>query len=233
VYWHGQFYIYVCLPSFFGLRSVSHIFKEFSTSIHWIFATILWRTTPPSLPGFLFTAGPAMHMCSPSVCNDIADTLSHFQIERFQKLAPNANPSPDNIPAWPMQTFMQASCSAGIVAMSNPPNVPTTRASPSFSHSATTTSLHYYLRSAWLCNTSMCTRLNTYYTRLYLAAICLRHIEQGFYDPTTDNLLQLVCRGIHRQQGDKQCIRQPITLVGWRRSSVSLHTPSQKNSCCG
>jgi len=45
-----------------------------------------------------------------------------------------------------------------------------------------------------------------------LAAIRLRHIEQGFYDPTTDNLLQLVCRGIHRQQGDNQRIRQPITL---------------------
>ena len=84
----------------------------------------------------------------PGVCNDIADAVSRFQMDRFRKLAPNANPSPDNIPAWPMQTFMQASCSAGIMALPNLPDVPTTRASPSSSHSATTTSLHHYQHPA-------------------------------------------------------------------------------------
>ena len=48
--------------------------------------------------------------------------------------------------------------------------------------------------------------------KVYLAAICLRHIEHGFHDPTTDNLLWLVCRGIRRRQGDNQRARQPITL---------------------
>ena len=35
----------------------------------------------------------------PGVCNDIADALSHFQMEKFQKLAPTANQMPDNTPA--------------------------------------------------------------------------------------------------------------------------------------
>jgi len=35
----------------------------------------------------------------PGVYNNIADAISHFQMDRFQKLAPNANLSPDNIPA--------------------------------------------------------------------------------------------------------------------------------------
>jgi len=47
---------------------------------------------------------------------------------------------------------------------------------------------------------------------VYLAAICLDHIENGYEDPTRDNLLQLVCRGIRHQQGDNQRNRLPITL---------------------
>ena len=38
------------------------------------------------------------------------------------------------------------------------------------------------------------------------------HIENGLPDPTDDNLLQLACRGIHRQQGDQQKPRLPITI---------------------
>jgi len=68
--------------------------------------------------------------------------------------------------------------------------------------------------------------------KVYLAAIGLRHIEQDFYDPTTDNLLQLVCRGIHRQQGDKQCIRQPIILniLRWLKEKLrkSAYTFAEK-----
>jgi len=45
-----------------------------------------------------------------------------------------------------------------------------------------------------------------------LAAIRLDHIENGYEDPKRDNLLQLVCRGIRRQQGDSQRKRLPITL---------------------
>ena len=47
--------------------------------------------------------------------NNIADCLSHFQQDRIKELAPQANPAPDNIPAWPTQSFTNASCSAAIL----------------------------------------------------------------------------------------------------------------------
>jgi len=48
--------------------------------------------------------------------------------------------------------------------------------------------------------------------KVYLAAIHLHHIEHNLPDPTTDNLLHLVCRGIHCLQVDSQRIRLPITV---------------------
>ena len=48
--------------------------------------------------------------------------------------------------------------------------------------------------------------------KVYLAGIRLLHIEHGFPDPTDDSLLELVCRGIRRQQGDHQRTRLPITI---------------------
>jgi len=130
-------------------------------------------------------------------------------MDRFQKLAPNANPSPDNIPAWLMQTFMQASCAVQ-VSWHYPIHQTYLQLGP---HQAPIIlqPLQAYSTTNCYCNTSLCMRFNTSY-KVYLAAIRLRHIEQGFYDPITDNLLQLVCRGIRRQQGDKQCIRQPYPL---------------------
>ena len=47
--------------------------------------------------------------------NVIADCLFHFQQDKFKKLAPLANPAPDSIPAWPTQSFIEASCSAAIL----------------------------------------------------------------------------------------------------------------------
>ena len=38
------------------------------------------------------------------------------------------------------------------------------------------------------------------------------HIKQGLSDPTTDELLHLVCRGIHRQQATPERKRLPITI---------------------
>ena len=47
--------------------------------------------------------------------NNIADCLSRFQQVKFKKLAPQASPVPDSIPAWPTQSFIDASCSAAIL----------------------------------------------------------------------------------------------------------------------
>ena len=47
--------------------------------------------------------------------------------------------------------------------------------------------------------------------KVYLAAIRLHHIENNIPDPTDDNLLHLVCRGIRCLQGDSQHTRLTIT----------------------
>ena len=60
----------------------------------------------------------------PGVCNNIADSLSRFQMENFRKLAPEANLLPDRIPAWQTQTFTIASCNAGIMVLPNLPEEP-------------------------------------------------------------------------------------------------------------
>ena len=47
---------------------------------------------------------------------------------------------------------------------------------------------------------------------MYLAAIRLLHIEHDLSDPTDDSLLDLICRGIHRQQEDNPRSGLPITV---------------------
>ena len=48
--------------------------------------------------------------------------------------------------------------------------------------------------------------------KVYLAAIRLMHIEQGLPDPTTDETLHLVCRGLRRCQTTPERKRLPITI---------------------
>ena len=64
----------------------------------------------------------------PGVNNVIADALSRFQQDRFRKLAPKANLHPDNIPAWPQQAFIDASCSADIMVSLSQPDAPISQA---------------------------------------------------------------------------------------------------------
>ena len=54
------------------------------------------------------------------VCNDIADSLSHFQMEKFRKLASRSIVHSNYIPAWPTQSFISASCNAGIMGLLSP-----------------------------------------------------------------------------------------------------------------
>ena len=75
------------------------------------------------------------------VCNDIADSLSCFQMDKFRKLAPGSEVLSDCIPAWPNQIFMTASCNAGIIALLNPHDKHTSLDSRSLSHSAVSTPL--------------------------------------------------------------------------------------------
>ena len=49
--------------------------------------------------------------------------------------------------------------------------------------------------------------------KVYLSGIRLQYLEQGFRDPTDDEVLHLVCRGIRRLLGDNNCHnRCPITI---------------------
>ena len=49
--------------------------------------------------------------------------------------------------------------------------------------------------------------------KVYLAGICLEHLERGFEDPTKDELLHLLCTGIKRSQGAQTRTRLPITIT--------------------
>jgi len=75
--------------------------------------------------------------------------------------------------------------------------------------------LQYFCASkitVFLCkqNYSICVSHKT--LKVYLCGICLWHIKEGFTDPTSDPLLQLVCRGICCLQSDgcRTCL--PITI---------------------
>ena len=48
--------------------------------------------------------------------------------------------------------------------------------------------------------------------KVYLATTRVMYIEQGLFDPTTDELLHLVCRGICCQQDNPERKRLPITI---------------------
>ena len=47
--------------------------------------------------------------------NVIVDCLSCFKQDIVKQLAPLANPAMDNIPAWPIQSFIEAFCSVAIL----------------------------------------------------------------------------------------------------------------------
>ena len=48
--------------------------------------------------------------------------------------------------------------------------------------------------------------------KVHLAGIRLAHLESGYPDPTTDEPLRLVIRGIQRLQGESPRQRLPITI---------------------
>ena len=53
--------------------------------------------------------------------NKIANAISRFQDIRFRELAPDAEESPTNIPAWPAQALRIASCNSAIMVSPSQP----------------------------------------------------------------------------------------------------------------
>ena len=48
--------------------------------------------------------------------------------------------------------------------------------------------------------------------KVYLSGVWLEHLECGLPDPTDDELLRLLCKGIKRSQGNTSRLRLPITI---------------------
>ena len=63
--------------------------------------------------------------------------------------------------------------------------------------------------------------------KVYLASICLQHLERGLEDPTKDELLHLLCTDIKRSQGVLTHTCLPITInVLQTLKSKLRHDPS-------
>ena len=62
--------------------------------------------------------------------------------------------------------------------------------------------------------------------KVYLAALRLLHIENGYTDPTADTLLQYVIKGIKRSQTSPTRTRLPITIDILRQLKQALHNSS-------
>ena len=74
--------------------------------------------------------------------------------------------------------------------------------------------------------TSIAQRVSYKTIKVYLAGICLEHLERGLHDPTDDKLLQLLCTGIKRSQGTTSRTRLPITIDLLRSLKTQLRNDS-------
>ena len=62
--------------------------------------------------------------------------------------------------------------------------------------------------------------------KVYLTRIRLEHLERGCQDPTNDELLLLLCKGIKRSQGTTRRTRLPITINILRTLKTKLREES-------
>ena len=68
--------------------------------------------------------------------NDIDDCLSRYKQDKFQMLAPKVNYAQDITPAWPTNSFTEASCNTSLMELPHPPLIEVTSKSlPSHSSS--------------------------------------------------------------------------------------------------
>ena len=62
--------------------------------------------------------------------------------------------------------------------------------------------------------------------KVYLSGIRLEHLERGHHDPTDDNLLHLLFKGIKRSQGNTSRQRLPVTINVLKASKTQLRNSS-------
>ena len=144
--------------------------------------------------------------------NVIASCLSCFQQKRFKQLAPLANPTLDNTPAQPIQSFIEASSSASISS-----TYQTYRSGLNAFNKFCLAFGILPFPASFLTLEYFCMHVSqhVYYKTLkvYLSGIRLTHIEQGMADPIESASLHLVYRGICHQQGDYQKTNYPSQSI--------------------
>ena len=82
-----------------------------------------------------------MHI--PGAHNNIADTLSRFQMTKFFQLTLLAKQAPDPIPAWPPQSFTNSSCNAVIMELPPQPDAHTNQVYLPSNYSAPSMPAHH------------------------------------------------------------------------------------------
>lgn len=150
--------------------------------------------------------------------NDIADSLSRFQMDRFRELAPHAIRDPCLVPPELLKIYWQTSRAILICRLLILQSKPTVQGKKVLSSSSP---------SIGLCMLSLPTDEDTliqYVAYLaksvkhstikgYLAAVRHFHIRHGYQlNLKKFHRLHLVCRGIKRSQGSTIRTRLPITV---------------------
>ena len=168
--------------------------------------------------------------------NDIADSLSRFQMEKFRLLAPHADPAPCQV----HQVLWEIDLDADISHYLNLSIAASTRQTYSSAEKRFVDFCSLYCPGSGSCLSVDKDTLIQYVAFLakfikhssgYLAAVHLFHARHGFaLDLNKFLLLQLVCRSIKRSQGaGSKRVRLPISIQHLRFFYSHLAIPYTPN----
>ena len=108
IHWTKQkIYIFYC-----DIRAVVDIWEKGTTQDHYIINLVCLL--------YFRAAQYNINVCIihiPGTHNNIADALSRFQMIKFYQFVPLAKQTPDPIPDWPLQSFINAPCNAVITEL--------------------------------------------------------------------------------------------------------------------
>ena len=112
-------------------------------------------------------------------------------MDKFRKLAPRSKLLPDCILAWPTQTFVSTSCIMALLSWQDEHTIQEWRR---FTHSAVNMP---FISAPASTSIFLCSCITIFFIQDFQGLFSSHlHIEHNLPDPTTDNLLHLVCRRI-------------------------------------
>ncbi|CAB4014711.1 uncharacterized protein LOC110254160 [Paramuricea clavata] len=165
----------------------------------------------------------------PGKYNEIADSLSRFQFQRFRLLMPQADVNPQKIPVL-LKNDIEYYIDLSVAASTKQTYSAGEKRFIAFvklyrphegKHLLPTSEETLVQFSAYLAKTIKHTSIKN-----YLAAVRHFHIRNGFpLDCQKMSRLQLVLRGIKRSQGDEQRVRLPITIHHLKLFHMMLAIP--------